>query len=222
MTLNDPSENGQFAPADTLASPSEESGDGGEAIASEEKKPPVSRGTLVMFGVIALAAAGVWVMYQRVGGPKNAVANVESIKAKSTIENFLQGGGANIASMQSMLRDTEKVVQQFLAYPSMTQVPLSDLRTNPFRLRGVKVPDPNADSAVERRKREEQRVAMLKSVQSLQLQSIMYSDTRKACMINDKMFREGEQVDVFAIEKITPASVIVKSGVYRFELRMQR
>ena len=63
---------------------------------------------------------------------------------------------------------------------------------------------------------------MLKAVQSLRLQSIMYSETRKACMINDTMYREGDLAETFTIEKVTQTSVIVKNGVYRFELRMQR
>jgi len=198
-------------------------GETSEYIATEEKKPKVNQTTLVMFGVLALSAAGVWIMYQRVG-PGKAVAAPppESVQAKKTINSFLDGGGNNIKSMESMLRNTEKVVQQFLTYPSMTQVPLSDLRSNPFRLRPAKPENAPTSDAAERRKREEERVAMLKAVQSLQLQSIMYSDTRKACMINDTMYREGQTIDAFTIEKVNQSSVIVKSGVYRFELRMQR
>jgi hypothetical protein len=194
-----------------------------EFIATEERKPRVSQSTLVMFGVLALSAAGVWVMYQRVGpGRAMAAPSKESVEAKKTITTFLDGGTNNIRSMESLLRNTEKIVQQFLAYPSMTQVPLSDLRTNPFRLRPARPENAPVNDAAERRKREEERVAMLKAVQSLRLQSIMYSETRKACMINDTMYREGDQANDFTIEKVTQTSVIVKSGVYRFELRMQR
>jgi hypothetical protein len=215
-----------FADPSTGGGADGEGGEGGESsefIAVDEKKPKVSQTTLVMFGVLALSAAGVWVMYQRVGpGKAMAAPTRESVEAKKTISTFLDGGSNNIRSMESMLRNTEKVVQQFLSYPSMTQVPLSDLRTNPFRLRPAKPENGATNDAAERRKREEERVAMLKAVQALRLQSIMYSDTRKACMISDTMYREGDQVDAFAIEKVTQNSVIVKNGVYRFELRMQR
>ncbi len=35
--------------------------------------------------------------------------------------------------MQTMLKNTEKVVQQFASYPAPTQaVPLTDLKMNPF------------------------------------------------------------------------------------------
>ena len=196
---------------------------GSEYIATEEKKPKVAQSTLVMFGVLALSAAGVWIMYQRVGPGKAAAApSKETVEAKKTISSFLDEGGTNIRSMEMMLRSTEKVVQQFLSYPSMNQVPLSDLQTNPFRMRAMNKGNGQPDTAADQRKREEERVAMLKAVQSLRLQSIMYSETRSACMINDTMYREGEQVDVFTVEKVTANSVIIKGGVYRFELRMQR
>jgi type II secretory pathway component PulC len=41
-------------------------------------------------------------------------------------------------------------------------------------------------------------------------------------MINNTLYSEGQQVESFTIEKITPDSVIVKNGSYRFELKMQR
>jgi len=41
-------------------------------------------------------------------------------------------------------------------------------------------------------------------------------------MINNTLYQEGQQIDSFIIEKIAPAGVIVKSGTYRFELKMQK
>jgi hypothetical protein len=61
----------------------------------------------------------------------------------------------------------------------------------------------------------------LKAVQELQLQSIMFSDNRKACMINNSLYREGQQVGDFSIEKISPQSVVVEMNKLRFELKMQ-
>ncbi len=52
--------------------------------------------------------------------------------------------------------------------------------------------------------------------------SVMYSESRRACMINNTLFLEGQQCDGFTVERINPNSVIVKNGGYRFELSMQR
>ena len=113
--------------------------------------------------------------------------------------------------MEQMLRNTEKVVQQFLNYPSMTQVPLSDLHDQPVPPSVRSAPDAENDAA-ERVPREEERHAMLKAVQGLQLQSVMCGDARKACMINNTLYREGQTDRGFTIEKISPNAVIVKNG----------
>ena len=45
---------------------------------------------------------------------------------------------------------------------------------------------------------------------------------RRACMINNAMYREGQTVSGFVIEKIAQSGVIVRQDVYRFELKMQQ
>jgi hypothetical protein len=196
--------------------------DGG-AVLIEEKRP-LNRSTIVTFVVLVIGAGGVWFMYQRTGPKSAAASSKETVAAKQTINNFLSGGSENIKLMETMLRNTQKVVQQFINYPTLTQIPLSDLRTNPFRASEEKSGgDDGAQSeAAEKRKREEERLAALKAVQGLQLQSIMFADARRACMVNGAMYTEGQAVEGFTIEKINPASVVVKNGPYRFELRMQR
>lgn len=187
-----------------------------------EAKAPLNRGAVMMF-VLVLAGIGVtYLMYVR-SGPQSADA-ATAAQAEATdaaISSFLSAKESNRKVMEQMLQNTQKVVEQFLSYPSATQVPLSDLRTNPFR-RATSTPGVPGDEEATRRKREEERVALLKAVQQLQLQSIMHSDTMRACMIDNTLYQEGQQVGSFAIEKINPSAVIVKSGPYRFELRMQR
>ena len=195
-----------------------------EGLIVSEEKQPVSRSTMVVFVILIIGAAGLYLMYRQ-AGPKSASAAFarETAEAKKTISGFLSGGDASIRTMEKLLRNTEKIVQQFLMYPSMTQVPLSELRTNPFRQHELKsAPGQDLPQSTDRKKREDERLAILKAVQGLQLQSIMCSETRKACMINNTLYREGQTFDDFTIEKISPSSVVVKNGPYRFELRMQR
>jgi hypothetical protein len=199
--------------------------DGDENMIVAEPKRPMSRGTMIIFAILVIGGGGLYFMYRQ-SGPKSAGAAVvaeNSDTAKKTISTFLSGGDVSVRSMEKLLRNTEKVVQQFVKYPSVTQVPLGDLRTNPFRQHALtaKSEEPTSE-AMAKKQREEQRLANLKAVQMLQVQSIMCSETRKACMINNTLYREGGQVDNFIIEKISPSSVIVKNGLDRFELRMQR
>jgi len=186
-----------------------------------EEKKPMNRSTLVLFGLIVAGVGGTYLMMMRAGPASAAASTTEAQAADKTITQFLSSGSTSMKLMESMLRNTEKVVQQFLSYPSMTQIPLSDLHTNPFR-HSVQKPSADKLSEAVTKKREEERLAALKAVQTLQLQSIMVSESRKAAMINNTLVQEGQQVDEFSVEKINPGAVVVRTGAYRFELKMQK
>ncbi len=198
-------------------------GSGGdtEFVATEEKKPVVSQGMLYLLLLIAIGGGGTYFMYKRSGPAPAAAASAESAKAQETIDTFLTSGPNGIKMMQEMLKNTEKVVQQFLDYPSVTQVPLSGLHTNPFRV-APKQPDGKADEDAAKKQRETERQLAMRAIASLNLQSIIHSGKTRACMVNNAMYQEGGQIEQFTIEKITPNSVIVKTGAYRFELKMQK
>jgi hypothetical protein len=187
-------------------------------VTSEEKKPKSTQ-FLIFGGLLLLAPAIIWYMYNR-GGPASAAAAAldQPPAAAQTVHTFLDSGQDGIRAMREMLKSTEKVVAEFMTYPSMSQIPLQDLRTNPFRMLG-KTSD--GSESAEKKKREEERAAVVKAVQGLQLQSIM-SGKKGACVINNTLYTEGQQVDKFTVEKISNGTVVVKSGPYRFELKMQK
>src|SRR3954464_11013019 len=106
-----------------------------ETVYLGEQKPKMSRNAMTFLGIV-LAAGGAIAFMTLKGGPQSASAATgapAAAAANTTITTFLSGGSTNIQAMQQMLRNTEKVVKQFMAYPSTTQIPLNDLKTNPFR-----------------------------------------------------------------------------------------
>jgi hypothetical protein len=193
-------------------------GGGSEEPYIGEEKKPANKNMMVLVGVALVGVAVVYFMYFK-KGPETAGAATQANQADQTITQFLSDGTRNIQQMEQMLRETEKVVEQFRTYPSMAQKPLSELRTNPFRFHDeAGVPE---DAEMAKRKREEERAAALKAVSGLALQSIMHSGSHKACMINNQLYKEGQQIKEFTIDRISPDSVIVRTGAYRFELKMQ-
>jgi hypothetical protein len=193
-----------------------------EFVVSEEKKP-ATQGLIFLAVLVVIGVGGTYFMYQRQGPSTAIAATPEAQKAEKTINTFLTSGPDGIKMMQTMLKDTEKVVKQFLEYPSLTQVPLSSLQTNPFKSGAEKQADKVDDSEEAlARQREGERLAATKASEALKLQSIIYSGSRKACMINNTLYKEGEQIEQFTIEKIEPGRVIVKTGAYRFELKSKR
>ena len=195
-----------------------------EFVVSEEKKP-ATQGLIFLAVLVVIGIGGTYYMYTRQGPSTAAAASTpEAQKAEQTINTFLTSGPDGIKMMQTMIKDTEKVVKQFLEYPSLTQVPLSALHTNPFKsgetTEAAKPADLSAEAAA--RKREEEKQAALRASEALKLQSIIYSGSRKACMINNTMFQEGQQVEQFTVEKIEKDRVIIRAGSFRFELRNKR
>ena len=222
MTFNDSQEIEQEQPgAADGADVAEATSEGeGEFVVGEQK--PAGRTGLILGGLVLLAVAVVYVMYSR-GGPQQAGAApaAEAANASASISKFLQAGDENIRLMQKMLHSTEKVVQQFLSYPSMKQVPLADLHTNPFRAYAEKAA-PKVDEEAQRQKQlAAEKAAAIEALEKLNLQSIFHG-SKPACMVNNTMYREGQVVDGFTIERINPSSIIVKRGQFRFERRMQK
>jgi hypothetical protein len=209
-------------PSANAADISEVLGGGDAEYVVPEERKSISQSTLVLILLVVLGGAGLYVMHLKTG-PKSAVA-AETQEATKTISTFLSGGETNIRNMENALRETEQVVQRFLNYPSATQIPLDELKTNPFRQSGPPSEDPNASDIASKRRREEERQAVIRAVQSLQLQSVMSGGgtAQRACMINNVMYREGQVVEGFTVERINANAVVVRQGAYRFELRMQR
>lgn len=212
-----------------------------EALSAPDESEYITEGDgakkpspMVMAGLVLAVLGGGYLWYSRSGPSSAAAAAPGEDAAAQTVTKFLDGGTANVQMMEKMLRDTEKVVQQFLNYPSMKQVPLGELHTNPFRFHPPQIEGalPNESEALAKKRREEERQAVIKAVGALNLQSVIHSGSRKACMIDNTLYTEGEQLggsddlssgaQAFIVERINPGSVIVKSGVYRFELRMQK
>src|SRR3954470_24121854 len=111
--------------------------DGGDenvdsAFVVPSEKQPLSKGTLAMFLVIAVAGAGTYFMYVRTG-PQSANAGVDP-RAQQVIKQFMSDRTKNQGQMEQTLRDAESIVKQFLNYPGVKQIPLSSLTANPFRM----------------------------------------------------------------------------------------
>ncbi len=195
-------------------------GESADSADSGANRPaPVSRNGVTFMGIV-LCAAGAIAFMSIKGGPQSAPASTALPPVNGqTITTFLISGTSNLRILQDTLKQTEAMVGQFAFSPSAGQIPLDGLKSNPFR-QSLAAQAP-AEAELARRRRETERGEALKAVQALQLQSVLFSDTRRACMVNNTMLREGQQIADFTVDKISASGVIVRNGTYRFELKMQ-
>ena len=183
---------------------------GGETqfVTGAEGKRP-SKSAAIFGAAVLLGGAVLYGMYWRAG--PSAAAAVDP-QAERAVQSFLKGGASPAA-------DTDAIAEQFQGYPNAAQVPLEELRKNPFRQQGPVAPGAAPPASVA--EAEVERAAALKAARGLGVQSILHGTARRACLINGAFYREGQTVDGFTVEQIRPDSVVVRSGAFRFEVMMR-
>ena len=179
---------------------------GGEESEFDRVRRPRPRPTrkrmAVLGGLLLVGAITIWFMYFR-NGPQAAQGALSVSDGGSQIKQFLDSG--NINMMKQTLKETEKIVKQFRAYPGKTQIPLESLRTNPFRELEPKADSPVAIADKDAERAEELHKQAIAAVAELHLQSIVRGNKVRACMVNNTLYREGQQIGVLTIEQVTPA-----------------
>jgi len=203
-------------------------GGAGEANFVSESKNPVSKGTMVVAGLLIACAGVTYFMYVR-NGPATAVASDPN--ADQTINSFLQGGSSKTKEWTDLIKSTDRVVQQFKR--EIPQVPLASLAGNPFQKGKSK---PSVDQAAMDKERRKAYLSgkIKEAFADLKLQTIIHPNPKRAtCMINNALYRKGQKVTVgteekvvFTVDDIRPDGVSVSSmavdEAIKFELKMKQ
>jgi hypothetical protein len=212
---------------DETAAPTDAAGFGDELLESgetAEESSPQRGALLLLLLIVVVGGGGLFVMHKK-AAPTAAVASAETTQATSAISAFLTNGNRNIAEMRDLLRDTEKVVDQFLRYPSVSQVKLDQLKTNPFELQKPKTVVVTNDGAAAKARLaalEREKAEMANAVARLSLQSILWSDKGATCLLNGRVCHEGEAIQGFVVKTIERTSVTVSKGEYSFKLALKQ
>src|SRR5688572_21971357 len=82
---------------------------GGEASFVGEHKQPMSKGTMVVAGLLIACGAVTYFMYIRTG-PDTAAASPEQAQAEQIVKNFLTGP-SKAREWKDLIENTEKVVK---------------------------------------------------------------------------------------------------------------
>jgi len=109
-----------------------------------------------------------------------------------------------------MVSRMDEIVDKFYEFSDVAQVGVTELSKNPFEVdeimgavkdEVVPVRDDRAKAALIRRE------MIKKKAENLALLSVMRSDEGNACMINDRILRQGDRIDGFVVTQIAASSV---------------
>jgi hypothetical protein len=226
----------QFEEQETNAADAEQAPDGSAPEMGDEsdmgfvaERPKGNRnGVMLLVGLLLLGGATIYFMRLK-GGPQTAQASPESATAKATITEFLSDGGRNITQMRDTLKNTEVIVQQFATQSNEHQVPVENLKTNPFQMLETKPPkDPNEEKriqdAIDAAQAAAARAKLMGEIKqgasALRVESIMLGKT-PICMINNTAFTAGQEINGFKIDSIEKGFIIVSKSGFRLKLAMQ-
>lgn len=191
----------------------EENNEADMIFAPEASKPGRNAGMLM----IAFVMIGVGVIYfMRVRtGPATATASQQMVVAEGVIKGF---DNNQVTKMKDLLKSTEKVVKMMTDDPNANRED-PKLSANPFKFispndHGPTV-DPNAPTKAQAGAKRE----FLEGMDNLRVQYIMVSQFAKTAMINNKLVQEGQEVEGYAVEKITPQECVFSKTIRGYSFK---
>lgn len=197
----------------------EENNEADMIFAPESSKPGRNAGML-MIAFVMIGVGVIYFMRARGGGPTAVSADVT--KAETLIKGF---DGSQVRKMQDLLKSTEKVVQQFNAEDKKTRED-PKLAYNPFNYHSPNEKpgeDPNDKKARDDAKKlAARKLQFAEDLKTLRVQSVIVNSFAKTAMINNKLVQEGQEVEGFTIEKLSPNSVIVQRDGQRAEININK
>lgn len=166
----------------------------------------------------ATAGAGLFYMHWSTAEMQKLVANAGASAA--SVDTFLSGGKANLASLGKSIRETRGTVSQLIKQPIPASAVADDRDPFVFESSQTKtstVAAPSSNSA-----REQAKARLLDSARKLNLQSIMFGSARRSCLISGKLYFEGQPCGEFVVTSIAQDSVYLQGGEFRFELKLRK
>lgn len=179
-----------------------------------EEKKPINRNAIVLLAIALVGGALVYYMYQR--GTTAVPVNNEAVASAEKTLNEIQDP---LKKIEADLSRTSDMVASFQDKSSEGQVPLERLKTNPFSLTvassaDTKVTELTSDPA------EAVRLAVAK----VKVQTILYSSTNSTCFVNNRIYAEGQTINIdgipLKIRAIQPDHIVLHHPLGRFDVAL--
>ena len=170
-------------------------------IAVSTSASRVRRSTAVLAVLLVTGLACIWLMVKKtspqVAGATTAEANTVDIE-----KEIIRITGAKSEIFEKM----DELVGKFNEFSEVPQVEVNELVKNPFELEtflaNLRTDISDAEPVIRIDHDAIRRQKAQKRADELSLMTIMRSDQRNCCMINDKFFYQGDSIGDFTITEI--------------------
>jgi hypothetical protein len=188
-----------------------------EAGVAGAGKMKISRANLLLIGLFAAGIGFVWFLSQR-NGPTQASAQDQAMEAQ--VNQFISQveSGDPVVDEQG-----QEIIQIFYRDLTRRQVPLEQLRVNPFVFARPAGEDagPAEPTETEAELARRRRIRQLQDeARRLSLQSIMSSSRGATAIVDNELVRQGQSLGSFTVESITAETVVLRWEDQTFTLRM--
>ncbi len=202
------------------------SDDAGQQQSRSPYKTQMMRSNILLVVLFVGAAAGVYGLSLR-KGPAGASAEQQVVESQvdSAILRIANEGSAQ-TKMPSSGQVTSQILKNFSDRITERQIPLRDLKKNPF----VFVPTASATSIVagkpskskpdEKSPEEKSHEEAMAILETLHLQSVMMGRNGGTALISDNLLTVGQEIGGFKIKSISPRLVVLVRTGKEFILEM--
>jgi len=174
---------------------------GQDYIAVSTSASRVRRSTAVLAVLLVTGLACIWLMAKKTS-PQAAGAAAAEANAVDIEKEIIRITGAKSEVFEKM----DELVGKFNEFSEVPQVEVNELVKNPFELEtflaNLKVDITDAQPIIRIDHEAIRRQKAQKQADELSLTTIMRSDQRNCCMIDDKFFYQGDSIGDFTITKI--------------------
>jgi hypothetical protein len=184
-----------------------DTGENQEFLTVTATKSSLRRSTILVAVLVAVGLAGLGYMIRK-SQPQSAYG-----QASQEEEDKIEVAISRLTGVSSeMVSRMDEIVDKFYEFSDVSQVGVGELVKNPFEAESfmgaikeeVSAPQDNAARAAWLR-----RERLKERAKSLKLLSVMRSEDGNACMINDRILRQGDTIEGFVVTEIGANSVLL-------------
>lgn len=192
----------------------------GAPLPPKRRRRGLDRMTVGVGLLVLLGAGGLYYMHARTAAAVAMVGQADEQAAR--VEAMLAGGREGLSALTRDMETTRATIDRFTKRDmAALAVARSDER-DPFSFRSIETDDSASLGMTNNASRDAAKAQALAAAQRLQLQSIMYGTSRRSCLVDGKLYFEGQSLGEFTVSRISSDAVILQSGEFKFQLRLRK